>query len=167
MNYSQDIWYDIYRYQSEILMSEDSLDFDDFFLSAIWSVAHYSIWNPLDEKSADIRREAALAGGDIDPRIAQGFFDFQTIAQRDFRQHQISEARMVRLALDIPLKMSWENAEESTLWRYALFFDFGEGAVAGLQFYLARHLIESSGAWCDEATFVSYTMNTLMLGRCF
>ena len=34
MNYSQDIWYDIYRYQSEILMSEDSLDFDDFFLSA-------------------------------------------------------------------------------------------------------------------------------------
>lgn len=154
VNQSPNIWYDVYQYQTEILLSPDSLSFDDFFLTAIWSTAKSAAMYSIDEKAFDTRRQAAIDLGQIENSEEQGFFDYQTIAKRDFRQHEILEASLVYSALfEGVYRMSWENPESSTLLRYANFYNFGQGAVQGLQIALALDFISSSGAWCDETTF--------------
>lgn len=143
------LWAWLYVWQQEIL-KQDSISVDDYFLLSITS----SEGRTSDNLDPEQRYTGARYYGDIAEKSERVL-----LRHDNFEEHSVRKMQQLEVETKYNALWSLYNIREDydtvdyVLGTYAQFYDYGQGAFAGLAFDNAKSIIESSGAWCDSASF--------------
>ena len=142
-------WSWLYIWQSEISQL-DSITVDDYFLMSITSSEERTCNNI----NSTHRWYGALYSGDIEEKSAEVLLRHDNFERHQIRKMQGLEVEAKNAAIYAYSRIRSDyDTVDYVFGYYTPFYNYGDGALYGLAFDNAKSIIESSGAWCDSASF--------------
>ena len=142
-------WAWLYVWQKE-MAQQDSISVDDYFLMSIASCEDRTS----DNINSSHRLYGALYAGDIEMESLQVLLRHDNFDRHQVRKMQGLEVEAKDAAVYAYSRIRSDyDTVDYVFGYYAPFYNYGEGALFGLAYDNAKSIIESSGAWCDSASF--------------